>query len=366
MNSLVVVNICIFLFYILILVNLTTAISGLGDSSCRYSGNFDKENFICHEDVVKVKKLPKECTSYVFDGIVCNKNYEIMYGSIPEDLDHLKSLIDFEEGTHNVYVFYRHPNLEDWANALFFGHFKTEAQKIQEFTGRYPVKGLILDDMEYPALNNNSEVDFYKNLTDYVTAIKTTIPGLEIGFYLSARTFILSVNKKLNSTWFDFGKMNDLLDFYVIEFVTFNECSDEFLHSGITPIESTDPAVMTLNKFAAAFEQSKIAKEKVHFEFLIRPIPKPEKLTIMHRCTFSYNEYCENRGDLQGIYCVDKQGIFFEKGKFAKKYSKGFIGNDIDLVDRDNKCHCDNKYITFYMLLNGYNDAEPLTCKAFN
>jgi len=40
--------------------------------------------------------------------------------------------------------------------------------------------------------------------------------------------------------------MNGVLDFYVIEFGTFNECSDEFLHGGITPLHSTDPAVMTL------------------------------------------------------------------------------------------------------------------------
>jgi len=40
--------------------------------------------------------------------------------------------------------------------------------------------------------------------------------------------------------------MNDVLDLYVIQFATFNECCDEFLRGGITPIDSTDPAVMTL------------------------------------------------------------------------------------------------------------------------
>jgi len=45
---------------------------------------------------------------------------------------------------------------------------------------------------------------------------------------------------------FDFDMMNDVLDFYIIEFATFNECSAEFLHGGVTPIHSTDPAVLTL------------------------------------------------------------------------------------------------------------------------
>ncbi|XP_060875913.1 uncharacterized protein LOC132949153 [Metopolophium dirhodum] len=340
--------------------------TGLGDSSCRYSGNFDSYNEICHKDVVKIKKLPKECTAFVFDGVVCNKDYEITYAWIPEDLDHLKSLVDFEDGIHNVYLFYKHRTLEDWSDALFSGDFKIEAQKVQEFIGKYAVKGLILNGMEYPALEN-CESDFYKKFTDYVTDIKTTNPDLEIGFYLSARTLILSVNKELNSTWFDFCKMNEVLDFYVIEFATFNECCDVFLHGGITPMESKDPAVMTLTKFATALKQSTIAKEKMYFEFLISPISKPKEKANLLPCQYSYNEYCEYREIYKGKWCVDDQDILYEKGKFAKKYSKGFIGRDIDLVDRDNKCECDNKYITFYMMLKGYTDAiDKLTCIALS
>ncbi|XP_008179547.2 uncharacterized protein LOC103308249 [Acyrthosiphon pisum] len=161
--------------------------------------------------------------------------------------------------------------------------------------------------------------------------------------------------------------MNDVLDFYVIEFATFNECCDEFLHSGVTPLDSTDPAVMTLNKFAAALKQSTIAKDKVYFEFLISPTPKREELENLNHCVLSYNEYCENHDYYLGRWCVDNQDILYKKGKFAKENSKGFIGSDIDLIDRDDKCKCGNKYITFYMLLAGYDNAnDPLTCIAFN
>jgi len=45
---------------------------------------------------------------------------------------------------------------------------------------------------------------------------------------------------------FDFSIMNDFLDFYVIEFATFNECTDEFLHGGVTPFDSDNPDAMTL------------------------------------------------------------------------------------------------------------------------
>jgi len=45
---------------------------------------------------------------------------------------------------------------------------------------------------------------------------------------------------------FDFDMMNDVLDFYVIEFATFNKCSDIFLHGGVTPLTATNPDIMTL------------------------------------------------------------------------------------------------------------------------
>jgi len=66
--------------------NIFFVFLGFGGSSCRYSGDFDRNNFVCHKDVVKIKKLPKECTAFVFDGVICNKDYAIVYGSIPEDL----------------------------------------------------------------------------------------------------------------------------------------------------------------------------------------------------------------------------------------------------------------------------------------
>jgi len=51
-----------------------------------------------------------------------------------------------------VYLFYKHRTFKDWSNALFFGDFEIEAQKVQTFIGEYAVKGLILNGMEYPAL----------------------------------------------------------------------------------------------------------------------------------------------------------------------------------------------------------------------
>jgi len=52
---------------------------------------------------------------------------------------------------------------------------------------------------------------------------------------------------------------------------------------------------------------------------------------------------------------------------FAKQYANGFIGREIDLVDRDLKCECDeDKYATFHMVLNGFKGLKMLPCDKIN
>jgi len=52
---------------------------------------------------------------------------------------------------------------------------------------------------------------------------------------------------------------------------------------------------------------------------------------------------------------------------FAKQYANGFIGRDIDLIDRDLQCNCDNdKYITFHMILKGYKGLGMKKCTRIN
>lgn len=55
--------------------------------------------------------------------------------------------------------------------------------------------------------------------------------------------------------------------------------------------------------------------------------------------------------------------LFNFQGKFTKANAKGFIGMYIDLVDRDNNCHC-GKYMAFDMMVKRYNgETDPKDCE---
>ncbi|KAL5236169.1 hypothetical protein ACI65C_003579 [Semiaphis heraclei] len=330
----------------------------LGGKSCRYSGFYEELNILCHKDVVKVHKLPEECESFVFKGVTCsNADYNIMTPT-NQDLEYLQSLINFKDKsdeTTPVFIFYTRASIRDWYNALFHGNHALEAQKVKQFVSEHAVKGLILDGIDGTDLYTAE--NFYQQLTNYIKTIKTINLDLSIGFYLSARNFSM-----YNTNMPDFSQINGIFDFFLFDFLTFNDCTDDLLRGGITPDQSPDPNILSLTDFITTFNLSIIDPQKVVFEFLISPKPKNEK--EFKPCEISYNKYCEHYKDLHSSWCIDDNEILYKKGQFARKYSKGFVASYIDLVDRENKCNCDDKYITFSILSSGYEGGEAKTCDA--
>ncbi|CAI6361052.1 unnamed protein product [Macrosiphum euphorbiae] len=193
--------------------------------------------------------------------------------------------------------------------------------------------------------------------------MKSQLPYIKIGLYINATSVIhYSSNSATPNSWYDIVMLNEVVDYYVIGFEQFNECTDALLKGGVTPMDSSDPNVNTLNKLKDALLMTNITKDKLYLEYLINPTVKKIDENTFKKCERSYNEYCENSG-YKYRWCADNQQTFFDKGVFAKQYANGFIAREIDLVDRDLKCKCDeNKYVTFYMVLNGFKGLNMLHC----
>jgi len=50
---------------------------------------------------------------------------------------------------------------------------------------------------------------------------------------------------------FDFGTLNNVLDYYVVGFEEFNECTDNLIYGGVTPTDSPDTNINTLVRFVS-------------------------------------------------------------------------------------------------------------------
>jgi len=56
-----------------------------GISACRYSGGYDYNNKACHYDPVKIKKLPADCSAFIYDGITCEDKDRRIYPTYIKD-----------------------------------------------------------------------------------------------------------------------------------------------------------------------------------------------------------------------------------------------------------------------------------------
>ncbi|KAE9531893.1 hypothetical protein AGLY_010095 [Aphis glycines] len=239
----------------------------IGTSGCRYSGYIDPEGKKCNgKDVMPIDDLPFACSSYFYDGVTCLDDFTIEASKNPNTDDNLLLISSL---TLRVFLLYGRKNyIASWTNDNFYDGLRTESRNLQAFITDNPITGIVLTGIDGPI-----------NL------------------------------------------MNLALDYYLITFRDFNDCTKELLNGGTTPMDSKDPKINTLNKFADALNALNIDREKVYLEFVMTPTIPFAKLPTTLPCEITYSE-----------------------GLFAKKHAKGWVGYAIDLIDRQQACKCEGSY----------------------
>ncbi|KAE9529623.1 hypothetical protein AGLY_011719 [Aphis glycines] len=350
----------------------------IGSSACGYNGETDTSGKKCQNQPVKLEYIPEECTSLFYEGITIDNDLNISPTNKETDKKRITMLV---KGTRPVVLYYSRTNgIKGWFEAVDPSKIDSEIQKLKVFVNENPIAGLVLKGIDYRfGLIPENEIpqNYSEKISKYLRVIRDQFPSLQIGMYLEAKSLIhYGEQKSIRdggcsktptdfTDWFSFEILNNVVDFYLFGFEEFNECNSKFLKGGITPLvtpDPKDPNINTLVRFTIALKEAPIPKTKTYLEYLIKPSLKKQDELIFRGCERSYNEYCENP-DYKNLWCVDNQDSFYEKGQFAVTYARGFVAKDIDLVDRDNKCECnDDKFITFHMVLSGYNGNPMITC----
>jgi len=64
--------------------------------------------------------------------------------------ERIRSLVEFENRAHRVFIHYTHGSIKNWFNVLYKGDLSTLAESVQKFVSDCPVAGLILHGIEPP------------------------------------------------------------------------------------------------------------------------------------------------------------------------------------------------------------------------
>ncbi|CAI6361617.1 unnamed protein product [Macrosiphum euphorbiae] len=339
--------------------------SVLGIAPCMYAGDFDKYGTFCPYDPMPLDWIPKECTSFVYDGLICHPDFTFSFSEKDE-----RNVIALGSSDKPLYLYYGYETTKAWIEAMNGSNTKNEAESLHNFLSGYNVVGLILKNLNYDYSSNldyHFDESFYDNFQQYITTMRTINCNLTIGLYINARNMIFYTNNQMSPDWFKFLILNYIMDFYIIGFDKFNPCN-EFFKNGIAPNDNVLQYNNSLSSFAAALRFSPIAKGKIYLEFSASPTVNDSTTEDLPTCCVTYKKYCED--DHYNLYwCADNSDAFYDKGKFAREIkAQGFVTKYIDTIDPTTKCKCNSdKFITFSMMLRGFLCEAPITdCTKLN
>ncbi|XP_060846619.1 uncharacterized protein LOC132926291 isoform X1 [Rhopalosiphum padi] len=317
----------------------------LGIAPCTYLGEYDVYGYYCPKEVMDPSSATN-CTSFVYNAGVLLDD---------ESANDLNTFDDYNVQwllytNKPLYLYIKYEKSKCLTNDK--DNTTHNINNIKHLLDKYNITGFILYTLELNLTNNCDD-----NLKQYANIVKQNT-SCQIGLYVNARNMIDNTNNATATGWFDFKKLNGLMEYYIIGFGMFNPCNDLF-KGGIVPLNNSNYSLTT---FANALNKSKIAKDKMYLLFSVNPDVNDTSTEDLYTCCVTYQKYCEN-DHYNRYWCADNADSLYQKGKFAKDiHAKGIVIRYIDTIDRAATCDCNNqdKFISLSMMLRGFLSEDPI------
>ncbi|XP_026806674.1 uncharacterized protein LOC113549527 [Rhopalosiphum maidis] len=261
-----------------------------------------------------------------------------------------------------VYYFYK--TQAEWTTMLEYessnggSNFSNEMKGLKTFLDQHPkISGLILSELQYD-YTSIEYPKFTENFKKYLEAMRGCFPDLVIALSLYGSSLIDQyIFPALK--WLNIKKIDSYLDFYTVDLVAFNRCTDEFKNIGTAPMSASDTNY-TLDNIKEALKLGGFPKEKTYFKFRISPSSADESLNAW---ILNVEQMCLYPNQTSN-WCADTQSSFNEKGQFACTNGVGFMVHYIDFNDPHNCCRCEKPYPSFNAILDGWKGVDTKPCNS--
>uniref|UniRef100_A0A2S2Q668 GH18 domain-containing protein n=1 Tax=Sipha flava TaxID=143950 RepID=A0A2S2Q668_9HEMI len=325
---------------------------GPGISACNYYAS-------SNGSILPVSKLPQECTSFVWDGLYADVRNNVRYWF--EDRTKANEVDLLLQSSKPVYVYYGYTNMEIWTYVLGSGDcdgyisIRESMKGLKIYMNDHPgIKGLILCNFE-PDENSKPFPKFTEKLKTYINIMKETFPNLEVGMSFYGNTIIdYYADPKIE--WLDIKVLREVVDFFSISILRFNNCSLNSRINSITPVDGNGK--YTLTKLNQVLKKHGFPSRKLYFSTNLYPTNTE---TSFMPWNTTYQQICTNPSAARNL-CIDNTSSFYQKGQFFRKIGCGFIAAYIDYADPLGKCGC-GAFAPFYDILDGLNGKKaPKPC----
>ncbi|CAI6364566.1 unnamed protein product [Macrosiphum euphorbiae] len=271
--------------------------------------------------------------------------------------DIIRSLV---EANKPVYTRIGFESTDDWAsifNPPDAEVFQTKKfDPLVNFLIKFKVNGLIINSADIYNIGVDAVA---QKISDFVCEIKKKVDKLIVGLMFSGSFY----ESFTNITLFDFTITNKVLDLYIIDWSTLNSCDKDAVKTGISPVTSTNPNTITIEKVTCSVTNSNMEKSKIYGMVQIVPIIPLNLLSA--DATYgitTYSIYCSSTDKANSSqWCTNPSQLSYDQGVHAKKFYAGIVLDQLDTDDYESKCECGPFPVT-NIVLDGWSGCPFKAC----
>eukprot|EP00102_Acyrthosiphon_pisum_P015791 XP_008186507.2 PREDICTED: uncharacterized protein LOC103310334 [Acyrthosiphon pisum] len=208
--------------------------------------------------VFDICQLPERCDIIDIGQYVFSRDNGIDTHIMESDKDIIRSLV---EANKPVYTRIGFDGTDDWGsifNPPDANVFQTKKfDPLVNFLNTFKVNGLLINCAN---IYNIATDDVAKKVSDFVCEIKKKVDKLIVGLMFSGSYY----ESFTDNTLFDFTITNKVLDLYIIDWATLNSCEKDTVKTGISPVTSTNPNILTIEKVTSGVTNSSMDKSKIY------------------------------------------------------------------------------------------------------
>ncbi|KAL4142018.1 hypothetical protein QTP88_004550 [Uroleucon formosanum] len=135
-----------------------------------------------------------------------------------------------------------------------------------------------------------TQEDLATKISSFASALKEKFDELVVGIIFNG----MSHTSFTDNTLFDFSITNKVLDIYIIDWSLLNDCNNDTVQTGMSPITSTDNTIVTIEQVTCSVTNSSMDKSKIYamiYMYPIIPVSLLPKLATHDITTYSIKKF---------------------------------------------------------------------------
>ncbi|KAL4142008.1 hypothetical protein QTP88_004540 [Uroleucon formosanum] len=323
---------------------------------CIISGHYWRSTY-----VFNINELPERCDVFIVGQYFFDRKVGADSHVMESDKDIFRAFVN---ACIPVYTIVGFEIAATWNEIFDYSDknvYQTEVfDPLVTFLNEFNINGILL---YFGDLYTTGVEDLATKISSFVGALKEKFDKLVFGMILNEN----SHTSLTDNTLFDFSITNKVLDIYIMQYILLNDCNNNTVKTGVSPLTSTDNTIVTIEQVTCSVTNSYMDKSKIYAAIELAPrIPFPLLPDYAMTSLTSYSIYCSSADKSNSSqWCTSPSQLIYDQGEYLKKFYAGIVLVQLETDDYECKCEC-GQYPVFNIAIDGWTGSPFKDCPAIN